>query len=147
MATGFESIMGGVYMLIFNAFFASLLLIINIASVVVLSTDKSWFVDPITNWLSVNTIISFVTIFLLLLACVFICKEYGDPCRFSMAIRVMFWLTKISLVMWGTYEYVTNHTSFENSEKMSLAVICLQWIGISLLSLLSLKAICCSAEK
>lgn len=144
MATGFESVVGGVFMLIFNAFFSILLLIVNCTAVGFLSADKSWFNDAITIWLSTNTIVSFATVSLLIIASIMICYEYRDPCGCSLKIVVMFWVTKFGLVIWGTYEYVNNTTPFENSAKMALAVICLLWIGIGFLTLITMKALLCS---
>src|SRR5579872_7323495 len=101
MTTGFEGVMGGAFMIMFNIVFSLTLAIVNFTAVGILSADKAWFGDAVTIWLSTNTIVSLVTILLLILSCIVICNSYRDPCKCSLGMIVMFWVAKLGLVIWG----------------------------------------------
>lgn len=142
MTTGFESLIASVLMLIFSGIFSFGLMIVNFTSVGILTSEDSWFSDTISTWLSINTIVSFVTVALIFIFIIASFFNIESVLSCQVGVIILFWIAKFGLVIYGTYEYVTSTTSYEKTGNMSLAIIIMLWIAVAIFSLMSMKAVC-----
>lgn len=141
MATGL-GVMGDLVIMIISLLFSILLLIFNCVSTGILSGDQSWFDDPLSTWLSVNTIVSFCTIVLLFVAVILMFFMSCDLASCSMTVILAFWITKFGMVIWGTVMYAMYNTEHENTRVMALTMIILLWLTFAFWGIMGLRACC-----
>ena len=130
MASGFF----GTMIMCFTMVCAIVLLGINVTAAGYLTAEQSWFGDPISTWLSVNTYFTFGTmgVYIFAIICSCLCSEGAFMCHNlggSVALVMFaFFFSKIVFAMSGAIVFSLYFTEWTKITQVTACIVALQLI-------------------